>query len=276
MKSAVPIALLLLLSSSLHAQPRRLPASVPVAASQRRPFDALAFPDSTGSDLESHPARAAQPGNNLVSVSQLRIPAKAVKEYERAQKAFRQSDVQGSADHLQKALHIYPDFIQAHNALGVRFIQLGDFQKALAECEIALSLDAHSALTHQNLSFVLLLLNRNQEAEAEARQSLDLDSQLVTSRYVLGRAVVAQARATPEAIEMLRSSETAFPDASLVLAQVHFTLGQTGEVIADLRHYLRSPSSADNKQKAECWVAQLSREPTPAGCPAATTRPSFR
>jgi tetratricopeptide (TPR) repeat protein len=276
MKSTISIALLLLLSSTLHAQARRLPASVPAATSQRRPFDALVFLDSTDSNLESHPARMAQPGGNLVSVGQLRIPAKAIKEYERAQKAFQQSNVRASADHLQKALHIYPDFIQAHNALGVRFLQLGDFQKALAECQTALSLDANNALTHQNLSFVLLLLNRNQEAEAEARQSLDLDSQLVTPRYVLGRAVIAQARATPEAIEMLRSSESTFPDASLVLAQIHFTMGRTDEVIADLRHYLRSPSDADNKQKAECWVAQLSREPTPAGCPAAATRPSFR
>lgn len=276
MKSAISIALLLLLSSTLHAQARRLPASVPAAASQRRPFDDLAFPDSTGSDLESHPARAAQPGGNLVSVGQLRIPAKAIKEYERAQKAFQQSDVRASADHLQKALHIYPDFVQAHSALGVRFLQLGDFQKALAEHELAVSLDPGSAQTHQNLSFTLLLLDRNQEAEAEARRSLKLDSQLVTSHYVLGRAVIAQARATPEAIEMLRSSESAFPDASLVLAQVHFAMGQTDEVITDLRHYLRSPSDPDNKQKAECWVAQLSREPTPAGCPAAATRPSFR
>jgi protein O-GlcNAc transferase len=226
--------------------------------------------------VESRRVPAAQPRGDLVSVSRLRIPAKAIKEYERAQKAFQQNDVQASADHLQKALHIYPDFVQAHNALGVRFIQLGDFQRALAEYELAESLDPGNAQTHQNLSFALLLLNRNQEAEAEARQSLDLDSQLVTSRYVLGRAVIAQAHATPEAIEMLRSSESAFPDASLVLAQIHFAMGQTDETIVDLRHYLRAPLNADNKQKAECWVAQLSREATPAGCPAVATRPSFR
>ena len=276
MKSAVSIALLLLLSSTLDAQPRRVPAPVPSAPSQLSPFDFPVFLDSTPSNVESRRVPAGQPRGDLVSVSRLRIPAKAIREYERAQKALQQNDVQASADHLQKALHIYPDFIQAHNALGVRFIQLGDFQRALAEYELAESLDPSNALTHQNLSFALLLLNRNQEAEAEARQSLDLDSQLVTSRYVLGRAVIAQAHATPEAIEMLRSSESAFPDASLVLAQIHFAMGQTDETIVDLRHYLRAPLNADNKQKAECWVAQLSREATPAGCPAVATRPSFR
>jgi protein O-GlcNAc transferase len=276
MKSIVSIAVLLLVSPTLHAQPRRVPAPVPSAPSQASPFDSPVFLDSTPSNVESRRVPAAQPRGDLVSVSRLRIPAKAIKEYERAQKAFQQNDVQASAGHLQKALHIYPDFVQAHNALGVRFIQLGDFQRALAEYELAESLDPGNAQTHQNLSFALLLLNRNQEAEAEARQSLDLDSQLVTSRYVLGRAVIAQAHATPEAIEMLRSSESAFPDASLVLAQIHFAMGQTDETIVDLRHYLRAPLNADNKQKAECWVAQLSREATPAGCPAVATRPSFR
>jgi tetratricopeptide (TPR) repeat protein len=206
----------------------------------------------------------------------LRIPSKAIKEYERSQKAFRSGDTRTSAEHLQKALLIYPDFIQAHNALGLRFIQFGEYEKALAEHQAALSLDPLSALSHQDISFALLLLNRNKEAEDEARQALNLDSRLVSSRYVLGRAVIAQGRFTSESMDMLRQSEAAFPDASLVLAQIHFTRGQTDQVIADLRHYLRAPLDADNKQKAECWVAQLSQQPLPAGCPAQVARPSFR
>lgn len=199
-----------------------------------------------------------------------------MKEFERSQKAFRSGDVHTSVEHLQNALQIYPDFIQAHNALGVRFIQLGKYQEALAEHQAALSLDPLSAVTHQDISFVLLLLNRNKEAEDEARESLNLDSRLVSSRYVLGRALIGQGRFTPEGMEMLRQSADAYPDASLVLAQIHFTRGQTDQVVADLRNYLRAPLDADNKQKAECWVAQLSQQPLPAGCPAGVTRPSFQ
>jgi tetratricopeptide (TPR) repeat protein len=198
-----------------------------------------------------------------------------VKEFERAQKAFRSGDIPTSAEHLQKALQIYPDFLLAHNALGLRYMQLGEYQKALAEHELALSLDPRSPQTRQDLCFVLLLLNRNQEAETEARQALELDSKLVAAPYVLGRALVAQRRATPEALDMLRRSENLFPDASLVLAQIHFAAGRTDQVIAELRQYLRAPLDADNKQKAECWVAQLSQQSLPAGCPAGVTRPSF-
>ena len=213
--------------------------------------------------------------NHLIPVSQLSIPSKAVKEFERSQKAFQSGDLPGSAAHLQKALRIYPDFIDAHNILGLRYLQLGENQKALAEHETALAVDHHVAQTHEYLALSLLALNRPQESEAEAREALDLDPVAPGSRYILARALIGQHRITPEAIDMLRQVEDAVPNASLVLAQIYFNAGQNEQVVAALRRYLRAPTAADNKQKAECWVAQLSAEPLPAGCPTETTRPSF-
>lgn len=277
MKSILCVVLLLLSVSDLHAQARRRPLSNPASANtgltSLDPTDPLALEFSRA---ESNPPAASLPPGNAVSVSQLRIPSKAIKEFERSQKAFQSGDMNTSVEHLQKALHIYPDFVQAHNALGVRLIQLGKYQEALAEPQAALSLDPRNTQAREELAFALLLLKRFPEAEDEARQALGLDPRLVSSRYVLGRALIAQLRITPESMEMLRLSEDAYPDAGLVLAQIHFQLGQTDRVIADLRHYLRAPLNPDNKQKAECWVAQLSQQPLPAGCPAQAARPSFQ
>jgi tetratricopeptide (TPR) repeat protein len=224
---------------------------------------------------ESNPAPKPSSANP-VPVSQLRIPSKALKEFERARKAFQSGDIRISAEHLQKAVQIYPDFMEAHNALGLRFVQTGEYQKAVTEHQIALSLDPRNALTHQDLSLALLLLNRNQEAESEARQALELDPQQAGARYFLARALIAQGRVTPEAVQLLHQSEHAFPNASLVLAQIHFTEGRTEQVIAALQRYLQAPPDPDNKQKAECWVAQLSQQPVATGCPTEVTRPSFR
>jgi len=234
--------------------------------------DPLSFLYARG---ESNPA-PKPPSANPVPVSQLRIPSKALKEFERARKAFQSGDIRSSAEHLQKAVQIYPDFIEAHNALGLRFVQTGEYQKAVTEHQAALSLDPRNAQTHQDLSLALLLLNRNQEAEAEARQALDLDPQPAGSRYFLARALIGQGHFTPEAIQLLHQSEHAFPNASLVLAQIHFTEGRTEQVIAALHRYLQAPPDPDNKQKAECWVAQLSKQPVPTGCPTDFSRPSFR
>ena len=276
MKSITAVVFLLFLASNLHAQAKRHPIWPPGAGNTGvTSFDPT---DPFGMEYAregSSPANALPHADAAVPASQLHIPSKAMKEFERSEKAFRSGDVRTSAEHLENALQIYPHFIEAHNALGLRFIQLGEYQKALIEHQAALSLDPRNARTHQDISFVFLLLNRAKEAETEAREALNLDSRLAPSRYILGRALVAQGRVTSESMEMLRQSEAAFPDASLVLAQLHFSFHQTDQVIADLRHYLRAPSDQDNKQKAECWVAQLGQQTLPAGCPAGT-RPSFR
>src|SRR5436305_3998913 len=68
----------------------------------------------------NRPSTPASP--RPVSVSQLRIPSKAMKEFERARKAFQSGEIRASAEHLEKAVRIYPDFVEAHNALGRRFV----------------------------------------------------------------------------------------------------------------------------------------------------------
>jgi hypothetical protein len=277
MKSVTVSFLLLFLALDLNAQARRRPM-MPAGATNSGfplfdPNDPLGVEYARG---ESIPANVTPRVGNPIPVSQLHIPSKAIKEFERSEKAFRSGDVRTSTEHLQIALRIYPDFLEAHNALGLRFIQLREYEKALTEHQAALSLDPSNPRTRQDISFVFLLLNRTKEAEAEARQALHLDSRLVVPRYVLGRAIVAQGHVTLESMDMLRQSEAAFPDASLVLAQIHFNSGQKEQVIADLRHYLRAPPDQDNKQKAECWVAQLREQTLPVSCPALGTRPSFR
>jgi tetratricopeptide (TPR) repeat protein len=273
MKSTlVSLLLLFFCIANLHAQGRRRlwsPASVPSAGSGTGSLESIP------PRAESNPPHLNPAGSNLVAVSQLHIPSKAIKEFELSQKAIQKHDINTSVEHLQKALHIYPDFIQAHDSLGLRFIQLGDFPKALAEHQTALALDQRSAESHQDLSFTLLLLNRSQEAEAEAREALDLEPRLIAPRYFLARALIAQGHANNEAIEMLQQSEGAFPNASLVLAQIHFVARQTDQVVADLRRYLRTPEDPENKQKAECWVAHLTEQPLRSSCPADFTRPAF-
>lgn len=210
-----------------------------------------------------------------VSVNDLRIPPKAAKELERSQKAFQSGDLRASADHLEKAVQIYPDFVNAHNLLGLRYLQLGAYEKGYSEFQKVARIDPNLPQTNQNLSFALLLLHRYTESEAAARRSLEGNPELVLARYCFARAVIGQGRITPEVLDFLRQSESTFPNASLVLAQIHYGQGNLDQVAADLRHYLQAPSDADNKHKAECWLAQLTNAPAPPACPSSKDRPNF-
>lgn len=274
---------LISLAPKLHSQvsPRRRPVGDPTMVGDG--VAGLLEPDRwellrarLKGNASLDPSNRTQPHlGALVPASQLRVPPSAMKEFQRSQKALRSGDEQGSTAHLQKAIRLYPNFIDAHNALGIHFLQAGEYQKALAEHETALAVDSHVAPTHQALALALLVLKRPQESEAEAREAIDLDPQAAGSRYLLARALIDQGRVTHETIDMLRQAEDAVPNASLVLAQIYFSAGQNDQVVAALRRYLRTPQAADNKLKAECWVAQLTAQPLPVGCPTETTRPSF-
>ena len=273
MRIAALFGIAFLLAAPLHAQARRRPT---LTQNQNNDgaidlSDPLIFP-RTHSD-----ANASTPMNgSSVPVSQLRIPSKAVKEVERSQKAFEAGDIRASADHLEKAVQIYPDFLQARNILGTRYVRLGEYDKALAEYQAALAIDPHAAQTYHNLCVALFFLRSYSEAELAARHSLEFVPQHVASRYILGRALIAQGHATPEAIEMLRQSEDKFPNASLILATVLFNQGHVDQTVTELRQYLKASPDPDNKQKAQCWLQQLSHEPLVASCTGAAAPPSFQ
>jgi tetratricopeptide (TPR) repeat protein len=266
----------LLPASILHAQdgPRRRPvmSQSPVNAGvpwvdAKDPAATLAPPGSVMDPAVSHPGIT-------VPVSQLRIPSKAVKEYERSLKSFQAGDLRASAEHLEKALQIYPDFFQAHNLLGARYVNLGRYEEGLAEYRRALAIDPGPGETYHNLAVALFFVKRYQDAEEAARRALGLLPQEVAVRYVLGRILVQQGKIGPESLQLLRQSEDEFPNASLVLAEIFFHQGNLDATANALRAYLRAPESG-NKQKAECWLAQLTNQPS-ANCLAFTTPPAFQ
>ncbi len=112
MKSTMIVLLVFFLASDLHAQARRRsgwpPATVNDGPNSLDPTDPFA---AIRSHVESSSATPAppRPAANPVPVSQLRIPSKALKEFERSQKAFHSGDVPTSVEHLQKAVQIFPD-----------------------------------------------------------------------------------------------------------------------------------------------------------------------
>lgn len=192
----------------------------------------------------------------LISTRQLLIPAKAVEELGRSEKAFKAGDAQSSIAHLEKALRIYPDYLEAHNNLATRYIFLDQYDKAVTECEKAITIDSNSVKPHQNLSVALSLLRRYPDAEAEARRALQLDPNSAHIKYLLGRILAAQEQNTSEAVELLRQSASAIPNARMLLAQVLVNRGATHEAAAELREYLKSPNPQYKKQ-AQCGLAQF-------------------
>jgi tetratricopeptide (TPR) repeat protein len=243
--------LLLVLTPSLCAQTEPPP----------RPFVPVVAVD---------PSRLPKPGDT-VSTRELLISPKAIKELQRSQTALHSGDIRSSAQHLEKALQIYPHYLEAHNNLGSRYIELHEYEKAAAEFQKAIDLDPRITQPFNNLSVALFLLQRYPDAEAAARRALDLDPHNSTAQFMLGCVLATEKRNPSEAMELLHRTEVEFPDARLLLAQILLRQGVVNEAKNELHNYLKVPGVA-KKQKVECWLARLEQTLATSACAQASTR----
>ncbi len=238
-------------SSSVHAQgmASRAPAGIRSAneLSGSNPFDSIAL-------ISSKPANVPRttPLAETVSVKELRVPAPAVKEFQRSLKAIRSGDFQSAAEHLRKAIQIDPDFVQAHDNLGLSYVQLSQYENAVSEFQQAIALDTNVQESHRNLGLGLFL---------------QLNPRSNYARYTLGRILAAEGSGSAEAEQLLRQSIADFPDARLPLAQVMLNKGATEEAVAELRTYLKSPDANPAKKQAlQCRLAQMTGSDVNAAC----------
>jgi len=206
-----------------------------------------------------------------VSIQELRIPPKAFKELQRSQSSMLSGDIRSSAQHLERALQIYPQYLEGHNNLGARYVDLHEYEKAAAEFQRAIDIDPRVAQPFNNLSVALFLLRRYQDAETVARHALELDPRSLTPRYMLGAILATEKRNSGEALELLRQTESEFPDARLLLAEILVRRGALIEAEQELRGYLTLPG-AEKRQSVERWLARLTHK-TASNLPAQPVTP---
>ena len=212
--------------------------------------------------IQVQPAMRARitPSAEMVSVGDLVVPPKAAKEFDRSMKAFQSGDFLSAAGHLEKAIHIDPVFVQAHNNLGATYVNLREYDSAVIQFQKAIELAPNLEEPYHNLGLALLLLRRFPEAEVAVRHALDISPQRSSARYTLGRILAMEGSNTPEAVDLLSQAATELPEARLPLAQVLLNQGAVDQAIAQLRAYLKDPDP-QKKQVVECWLAQLVKEP---------------
>src|SRR5262249_51851683 len=148
-----------------------------------------------------------------------------------------------SALRLERALKIYPDYLEAHNNLGARYIELQEYEKAAAEFQKAIAIDPRVLQPVNNLSVAFFLQGRFADAEAAARRALSIAPQHPTARYMLGATLTTERRNPEEAMELLRQTRAEFPDARLLLAQILLRRGAVEEAEQELREYLALPDA---------------------------------
>jgi tetratricopeptide (TPR) repeat protein len=197
---------------------------------------------------------------NTISKEELRIPRKAIEELLRAQRDYTLGNVRSSVHHLENALKLYPNYLEARNNLGAQYIELQEYEKAVAQFQRAIQINDRVVQPFNNLSVALFTLQRYADAEAAARHALGLDPSNSITRYLLGCTLATEDRNAAEALEMLRATESVFPESRLLIAKILLRQGSAEDARKELRDYLAVPG-IEKRAVAEQWLAQLTGTP---------------
>jgi len=198
---------------------------------------------------------------HAVTVKQLAIPAKAIREYEEADHVLAKNQVGAALKHLEHAVELAPQYAAAWNHLGTIAYQAQNMTRA-AEC-------FREALRHEpelfealvNLGGVLLKLHQSYEAYQYnmrallARRNDPLaNAQFGMSYLQLGNADMAE--------KFLRNAAEIdpahFSHPQLVLADIHVRRGDRSAAAEDLEGFLRAhpdwPQAGALRDKIAEWT----------------------
>jgi tetratricopeptide (TPR) repeat protein len=197
--------------------------------------------------------------NGVVSIQRLqhKPPKAARKEFERAYKAQREKKSEEEILHLRKAIELDPEYFEAYNNLGVRYLELGDYANARKNLERVIAIDERSAEGHTNLAALSLSEGFPSEAETHARRSIALGGDPSKTSYLLGLALAYQGRLR-DAITPLENAAGSMPRAKLVLADVYAKTGDRVSAGHQLKSYLES-GQPERRAEVERWMSTLAR-----------------
>jgi tetratricopeptide (TPR) repeat protein len=213
----------------------------------------------------------SQQGDNTVTVRELLIPPKALRAFEQGLELLAKKDPAGSLQRFQYAISEYAGYYEAYDRMGAADLKL--WRVTDAEQAFRKSIDISGGqYAHPLLALGAILDTQKNFAEAMTviRKGLDLEPDSWTGHYYQGLALFGLDR-LEEAEQSLREAlrlRTNFPEAHLLLADIHSREEDFASLVTDLNEYLRlapnGPASERVKALRESAKSKMSGPPTTA------------
>jgi tetratricopeptide (TPR) repeat protein len=183
------------------------------------------------------------------------VPADAEREFEKAEAALaaeKPDRAQEAITHLEKAVNIYPGFLQAQLRLGTVYMDLQLWGKAEQALHRALEIDPKAANALFALGEVYLRLKKNEDAEKVLLQGLQIEGQSFRAHLTLGRAYWDMALTTNDAeqakplleksydqVKLALELKPDFADAHLLKGNLLFRARRAKDALTEFDDYLR-------------------------------------
>jgi len=165
------------------------------------------------------PGGPGQGARGAVSLRRLnhKIPKQARKEFDQARKAFNRNRRDEAIAHLERAVAIDPEYMEAHNNLGVRYYERGDYDRSLVHFRRAMEIEPGAGEVVSNTAAALAALHRFAEAEQAARRAITLGDTSPKARYLLALSLLGMGKNPAECRALLEETAAEVPHARKVL-----------------------------------------------------------
>lgn len=189
-------------------------------------------------------AASVRPASGTISIARLksRPPAKAQKEMNKATKLVAEGEREEAIGHYERAIELFPSYVEAYNNLGVQCIKLGRTNEAIGALERAVQLDAGSVEPHLNLAVALHKAGQLDAAAFQAERAVEIAPQSASANLGLGLVLTAQGRKLEEAVRRLQFASAEHPGAALAAADALLQLNRPKDAQTVLRSFLSRSS----------------------------------
>src|SRR6266498_2218504 len=216
-------------------------------------------------------ARTISPSPSTVD----NVPAEAQKEFDKAEAALggnKKENMEEGVRHLEKAIAIYPRFLQAQLKLGSAYMDLQQFDKAEQALKKTLEIDSKAANALFALGEIYLLQKKDQEAEKVLLQGLGIEDRSFQGHLTVARVYWDMASKIKDDTQARPYLEKAYDQVKKALelnpnlAQAHLLKGNLllrVRRVADAQHefeeYLRLEPKGAFAEQARATVEKIKK-----------------
>jgi len=216
--------------------------------------------------LRRGPGASNAPGSVSVNMLQQRVPPEARKEFEAALPDIRKNDYAKARPHLEKALELFPQYLDARNELAVALMRENKLADAEKHLLIALQVDPAAVRPLMNLGLCLSRQERFADALPVLEKAAQLQPAEATARMLLGVALLRTGKDQEGETALLKAYQLGgkkVAQAQYYLAALYMQRKDYPRAADALETYLRDLPEDPNAAQLRKQIEQLRAAPKP-------------
>lgn len=207
-------------------------------------------------------SKDAVPAAGSGTVVDARVPAEAKEEFEKGKKALLdESNREQGIAHLERAVKIFPDFVQAQLLLGTSYLDSQQKDKAEKALQHAVRLDPNSSPALIALGEVKRQKGERDEAEKLILEGLKRDDSAWQGHFALGRLYWDKGdilKAGPEVGRTIQLNPN-FAEADLLAGNILLRARQPENALGMFEEYLRKEPNGPFAQQTRDIVQKIKK-----------------